>query len=124
MFNKRSKLTKRLMQVSDAEDVVRSHAYSRVAGQSRAVPVRRTPSRGQAVPGYRDSMVGSVAQYREKVPPRPTAAGADTSPVSDQPIIGNRPASGTQDKGSIGADSLQRRHHFIEPPKRNFNRFN
>ena len=112
MFHKRNKLNKRLMQVESADDVVRSHAYSRVAGRSSSVPVRRTPTRGQAASGYRDSMVGSMTQYREKIVPqlRPDT----TAPTPQQgSVIGNRPASST----------AEQKHRFAEPPKRNFNRF-
>ena len=120
MFNKKKNLHHRLMNVSDAEDVARNHAYSRVAGKSKAIPVRRAPSRGTVVPGYRDSMVGSIAQYRDKVPPRPGVMEAQNGASHDKPVLGNRPASGTIEKGKNIGDG---KRHFVEPPKRNFNRF-
>ena len=107
MFKKKNELNKRLMQVSNADDVVRSHAYSRVAGKSSSVPTRRLASSPRhTVSGYRDSMVGSIGQYREvraslASPSHSTEAGSSITPVQ-----GNRPASGRDVQGTIGARDL------------------
>lgn len=124
MQNKRHKLTKYLLKDTQTEEVVRSHAFSRVARTNRPVPTRRTAAPGQqAVGGYRESLVGSIAQYRDRLPVLPTTPAVEEPVSTDENIIGNRPKSGTTDRGETGKNSVDRRHHFIEPPKRNFNRF-
>jgi len=124
---KKSNLYRFLGHEAVADEVINSHAYGKVAKSSNTLPVRqRVPiQKRQNVGGYRDSMVGSIAQYRDRtsaVPIKPQ----DTTTTTDQSenIIGNRPKSGTNDTAVNKDDaSINRRHHFIEPPKRNFNRF-
>ncbi len=124
MHNKgRKNLHKYLTQASSAEDVVNNHAYGKVARSHRPIPQRRSPggSHKGTVAGYRDSMVGSINQYRSVAPK--TAEPAAGRDVSGEGIIGNRPRSGVSDVPKSKDASLERRHHFIEPPKRGFNRF-
>lgn len=125
MQNKhRKNLRPFLNQDIDAKDVLSSHAYGSVARKSNAVPSRPIlQPRRQAGRGYGDSMVGSLSQYRGTVPKQPKATEPKTSADSDAPVVGNRPQSDAGQDGKTGGNSAERRHHFIEPPKRGFNRF-
>ena len=97
-----------------------SHAYGKVAKNRPSLtrPRHAAPVKRQSIAGYRDSMVGSIAQYRDAAPLPPRAPEA---PEGKQPdaggVIGNRPASTT------ASEAAPRRHHFVEPPKRSFHRF-
>jgi hypothetical protein len=67
-------------------------------------------------------MVGSIAQYRERMPLPPVKPEETKNTKSTDGIIGNRPKSGKSEAQS-GDASKHRRHHFVEPPKRSFTRF-
>lgn len=107
-----------------ASEVVHSHAYGKVGRTHRSAPRPRHASspRSMAVPGYRDSMVGSIAQYRDRAPIAPRVPEKEKDAQPDKKIIGNRPHSGAVDKKSTDS-APAKRHHFIEPPKPRFNRF-
>ncbi len=124
MHNKgRKNLHKYLSHASSADDVVNNHAYGKVARSHRPIPKRRPgPPRHGAVASYRDSMVGSIHQYRSGVAPKATDPKAGKETENDA-VIGNRPRSGASDAPKPKDASMERRHHFIEPPKRGFNRF-
>jgi hypothetical protein len=66
-------------------------------------------------------MVGSVAQYRDtaSIAPRVPEKAEETHHKN---IIGNRPQSNAADKNATDKAGAKR-HHFIEPPKPRFNRF-
>ena len=124
MHNKgRKNLHKYLSQASSADDVVSSHAYGRVARSYRPVPKRHvsTESPAGTIAGYRDSMVGSINQYRDA--PAQQEKPLERAPAPTSEVIGNRPKSGEAQVTKNDAASIERRHHFIEPPKRGFNRF-
>lgn len=109
-----------LGQEVDPKDVLSSHIYGQAARGSHAIPKRSSaPHQHRDPRKYGDSMVGSLAQYRQKAPERPKdpAAAANST---DAPVVGNRPQSGTSQPGQTGANSTERRQHFIEPPKRGF----
>ena len=119
MFNKRNKLNKRLINAS-SDDVVRNHAYSRVAKENPTLPSRAS-LRPRAHSSYRDSMVGSTSQYRDRLPPKLTP-DTKTPIASNDGVVGNRPSSSSV-KNSSADNTARRKHHFVEPPKRGFNRF-
>lgn len=112
----------------DPDDILHSHAYRKVEikdGPSLPTVKRSSPPDDKIVFEYKNSMVGSIAQYHDKTPVRPRTPVADEKTVQDhEDIIGNRPRNSTHDTPEENdKDSVERRHHFIEPPKRNFNRF-
>ena len=129
MHNKgRKNLHKYLMQAASADDVIHNHAYGKVAKKHKPIPKRRPSGSGSGsstVASYRDSMVGSTVQYHHKTPVGPIKPDEHTPPdtAQDQDIIGNRPRSNVEDKPTDAQRSIERRRHFIEPPKRNFHRF-
>ena len=123
-FN-RSNLNKFLGHEAAPSEVTSSHVYGRVAKSNPPVhraPRRKTPARPQVVAGYRDSMVGSVAQYRDRAPIAPQKPEETTPSLTSDGVIGNRPKVST-DESKTASAADRRRHHFVEPPKRNFHRF-
>jgi len=110
-----------LNQDIDAKDVLSSHAFGSVARKSNAVPSRPIlQPRRKTVRGYGDSMVGSLSQYRGTAPESPKATEPKASASSDASVVGNRPQSGAGQDGKTGDNAVERRQHFIEPPKRGF----
>lgn len=108
----------------DAKDVLSSHVYGSAARNSNAVPSRPIlQPRRQSGRGYKDSMVGSLSQYRTAPNEQPKVADTpDTG--SDAPIVGNRAPHSGVESGKPGSNSIERRKHFIEPPKRGFHPYN
>lgn len=111
-------MNKRLGNEPSPGEVSGSHAYGRVA--KTHVPIPRTRrvglERRGKIGGYRDSMVGSMAQYRsEPLPPMAKPDISETKPADAGGVIGNRPRSG----GVDGPKS----HGFTEPPRRGYDRF-
>jgi len=121
----RKNILKYLMQASSAEDVINNHAYAEVARNYKPIPKRRPQSDSTAdvtIAGYKDSMVGSISQYQNTAPiPKDQTKTPDDTKQDQDGIVGNRPRSGTDNVSSSDQASIERRHHFIEPPKRNFN---
>ena len=123
----RSSLNRFLGREAVASDAFNSHAYGKVARDNTIVPSRKhalARREKTAVPSYQDSMVGSITQYRSAAPVA-TRKPEEIDPTTqnDEAIVGNRPRNGAKEAPKSGAASLEKRHHFIEPPKRNFNRF-
>lgn len=124
---KQSDLHKYFYGETETDEILHSHAFRRVekkVGPSLPRAQRLQASRYRTVADYKQSMVGSIAQYRERITVQPRDAKTKTdTPPSDEGIVGNRPRSGKPD--SQGGDNKTdgRRHHFIEPPRRNNNRF-
>ncbi len=109
-----------------ADAVLHSTVYGQAASTgSSSLPTNRriTPIVRQHIQSYRDSMVGSTIQYRTKVPDRPKESESKIAPTPEDTGVGNRQKGGVTDKSQADAKSIERRHHFIEPPQRGFNRF-
>ena len=119
-----SRLNKLIGREAASHEVAGSHAYGRVARDTPSVPRARParPPRGKAS-GYRDSMVGSIAQYRDTTPIAPRRQEAVKDATKNGNVVGNRPSSGRSEAGTGSSATGNRRHSFVEPPKRNYNRF-
>lgn len=127
----RADLHKFLNKDSDASDVMRNHAYSKVGrgGETSGMSLARRREMAlqrKTIADYRRSKLGGLHD-RPYVPiPKPTsdkAQGAEKQGDPDNTIIGNRQKGGIKDKDRQDTKSIERRHHFIEPPKRNFDKF-
>lgn len=103
-------------------EVAGSHAYGKTARSSPSIPkTRRTsPAQRRAAVNYRDSMVGSTMQYRDRLPVTPKTPPIAKGPASIDGIIGNRPQSRAV-KNKTGTNPSAPPRSFVEPPRRNFN---
>lgn len=113
----------------DTDDILHSHAIRRVGKKHGPVvpAARRKTSKENQVAGYRDSMVGSIAQYKDVALSDPKNK-EEAAPTADESnIVGNRPMSSQLQHDKKDKEkkdhSLERRQHIIHPPRRNFHRF-
>ena len=103
-------------------EVASSHAFGRISRSSSSIPRTRrgSPAERRAVASYRDSMVGSTVQYRDRLPVAPPAPPAKEKNSLHENVVGNRPQSKMTNSENSKIPSAPPRS-FVEPPKRSFN---
>jgi len=120
---KQSDLHKYFYQDTDPDDILHTHAYRKVGKKNGpSLPsVKRTPKpKDKIVPGYKSSMVGSIAQYQDRTALQPK--DSDLNKTGRNGEAERHPKSSARDERDKEDDKNKRRHHFIEPPKRHFKR--
>ena len=114
-----------------ADDIGHSNGYGAVAGGGGAGGLsmdqrRKLLNQPRVVGAYQYSRLGrqsSAIKARTADQARGRAYDASTDSLSDGAVTSNRQQGGIKDSTQVDTKSIERRQHFVEPPKRGYDKF-